>query len=161
MPENGTILPTAHYTGEPGEARLENTGEKRSKRARTAQNTHNGRLERPKRRLPKYLVLEEKDALFRAVVHRGRARPPPRAARHVRHTARTPTAQAKKLEVSVCILLQGCGDALCQFRVDGFEGERHAHPLSPSKPGRRRMARHRRHARCIKRGSFNTKAGSK
>ena len=45
----------------------EKHGEKGSSALRTAQNTHSGRLKRRKRTLPKYLIPEKKDALFRVI----------------------------------------------------------------------------------------------
>jgi hypothetical protein len=51
---NDSILPTAHYTVEPGGNSVKNTGGKGRDRAPTAQNTHNGRLKRstsPHRRI--------------------------------------------------------------------------------------------------------------
>jgi len=44
MPVPDRALPTAHYTVEPGEKSVKNTGEKGRGRARTAQNTSSGRL---------------------------------------------------------------------------------------------------------------------
>ena len=67
MPQNIGILPTAQYTEAQGAARLKNKGGNGSADARTAQNTHSERLRRRKRQLPKYLISEEKDALFRAI----------------------------------------------------------------------------------------------
>ena len=67
MPENESILPTAHYTVGPEGNCIKNMGEKGPGRARTAQNTHSGRLKRRKRTPPKYLIPGEKDALFRVI----------------------------------------------------------------------------------------------
>jgi hypothetical protein len=44
--ENDDVLPTAHYAGGPEENSVKNTGEKGRNCARTAQNTHSGRLKR-------------------------------------------------------------------------------------------------------------------
>lgn len=67
MPENDSVLRTAHYTGAPEEILARNTGKKGPDRPRTAQNTHIGRLKRQRRTLPKYLTSKEKDALFRVI----------------------------------------------------------------------------------------------
>jgi integrase len=67
VPGNDHTLPTAHYTVAPDENLVENIGENGSNSQRTAQNTHIERLKRKKRKLPKYLITEEKDALFRAI----------------------------------------------------------------------------------------------
>jgi integrase len=67
VPENASVLPTAHYTAGPEESCSKKTGEKGPDHVRTAQNTHNGRLRCRKRTLPKYLIPEEKDALFRVI----------------------------------------------------------------------------------------------
>jgi integrase len=67
VPENDSILRTAHYTGGPEEDCAKNKGEKGSDGVRTAQNTHIERFKRRKRILPKYLILDEKDALFRVI----------------------------------------------------------------------------------------------
>ena len=67
MSGNDSVLPTAHYTVGPEQNSVKNTGEKGRKRARTAQNTHNERFKRRKRRLPKYLISKEKDTLFRVI----------------------------------------------------------------------------------------------
>ena len=64
---NDSTLPTAHYTVGPDENCVENIGKQGPDRTPTAQNTHIGRLKRRKRTLPKYLILEEKDALFRVI----------------------------------------------------------------------------------------------
>jgi integrase len=67
VPENENILRTAHYTGGPEEDCAKNKGEKGPDGVRTAQNTHIERFKRRKRILPKYLILDEKDALFRVI----------------------------------------------------------------------------------------------
>jgi hypothetical protein len=64
---NDSTLPTAHYTVGPEGNSIKNIGKKGPDRARTAQNTHFGRLGRRKQTLPKHLILDEKDALFRVI----------------------------------------------------------------------------------------------
>lgn len=67
MQQNDLTSPTAHYTGAPENNHVENIGKKHLERPRTAQNTHIERFKRRKRVLPKYLISEEKDALFRVI----------------------------------------------------------------------------------------------
>jgi hypothetical protein len=55
VPENDSILRTAHYTVAPKEDCAKNKGEKGPDGVRTAQNTHIERFKRQKRTLPKYL----------------------------------------------------------------------------------------------------------
>jgi hypothetical protein len=59
VPENDSVLRTAHYTGGPEENRVKNTGEKGLDRERTARNTHSGRLRRRRRILPEYLIPDD------------------------------------------------------------------------------------------------------
>jgi integrase len=61
---NDSTFPTAQYTVEPADNSVKNMGKDGPGRERTAQNTHSERLKRRKRTLPKYLIPDEKDALF-------------------------------------------------------------------------------------------------